>query len=444
MIWAHVFRIAASWWTFTALIAAFAAVYLRFAFSQDPYPAWISFVTSSLAGSALSAGLLANLLMINLRIIVDRSRSMPAVPSYVRRMDSWTVVPKPAGGLDDVAAWLSSRGFDPNGSDDSVSSLKGRYSYLPGVILRTGVAMLLAGLFISSHIRTTETVDLHAGESAAVIGTDLTLASIETDLPADFLKVGESKSLEIENTAVRIQANGHTYQVSPGFPARIGTASVALNHLGYTQDISIAGAQTAGRRFDLDLLPPGKTDTVRLGKDDLTLALSPERTITKGLLTGEQYNLASPRYRIRLPIGSGRGKQEEVVLRSGEGAAIGGLVLTMGQTSRYARIAVVRDPALPFVRAGIVLALAGLCLMPSRFFWHRREFLAVRDGSSILIGYSEEFFRKWGIAAFEDWRNSLYLSGRPGENESDAAEAKDDAAKERPGSSGIPADHDQG
>ena len=161
--------------------------------------------------------------------------------------------------------------------------------------------------------------------------------------------------------------------------------------------------------LDLDILPPGRTHVVSLpsGEMFLTLSLEPDRVISKGLVTGRQYNLRDPRYRVVVQQGRGGAKAESRVLGPGGHARIGAAQVALGDRSRYVRLQIVSDPALPAVYGGMIVLLAGCAAMCSRFFWYQREFAAIVERGVLLIGCRDEFFRKWGIAKCQRWKEEL-------------------------------------
>jgi hypothetical protein len=55
----------------------------------------------------------------------------------------------------------------------------------------------------------------------------------------------------------------------------------------------------------------------------------------------------------------------------------------------------------------MAVMLAGLAALTSRFFWYEREFAAVLSDDALLIGCRDEFFRKWGAARCQRWREEL-------------------------------------
>jgi hypothetical protein len=108
-----------------------------------------------------------------------------------------------------------------------------------------------------------------------------------------------------------------------------------------------------------------------------------------------------------MQAGAAKGKQPPVLLRPGSSAAIGPASISLGKQGLSVRIQAVEDPALPFLYAGAVILLLGLCSMPSRFFWYEQEFALCLEGNSLIIGTRDEFFKKWGILRFQRWSDEV-------------------------------------
>jgi hypothetical protein len=150
------------------------------------------------------------------------------------------------------------------------------------------------------------------------------------------------------------------------------------------------------------------------------LTLEPEKTISKGLLTGRLYNLGAPSYRLALKKD---GERREIVVGSSESADIGGASLSLGSESLYIRVNTVSDPALFWVYAGVVVALLGAFLMLTRFFWYERTMCAAFADGEVLLGYSEEFYKRWGVLKFQRWRDELLSPPEPGVEKSEPSDA---------------------
>jgi hypothetical protein len=176
-------------------------------------------------------------------------------------------------------------------------------------------------------------------------------------------------------------------------PAKAGGAYYRLTHLGYALPITGQGLDGV---HHLDVLPPGKTH--KPGKGDIRIRLEPVKTMKKGLLTGRVYDLASPSFGIL----KGKGGSESIfTLKPGRSSENG--EFEIGEPGLYLRIKAVRDPAIPLMKLAIAVLLAGSALMLLRPLWYERRFMAVEKNGRLLIGYSEEFLKKWGVYKFRNW-----------------------------------------
>ena len=406
-----VVRFLGSWWSTAVLLLALAAGYLTLSLGQNPYPAWTAFLFRSVAGAVLYGALVLNLITASIRIARAKLRRRPVTEEGIRTMDAHCEIPLAGDRSQHRAAeWLQKHVAVRDVGGGGIRHITGSLSFIPGTVFRLGLVLTLSAVMVSVHVRKTYDTVLREGEQKEVLGAPLALAALSADLPEDFLQVGEDGSFLLENVAARITASGRTAAVTPGFPTRMNGSYFRIFHLGYSQLLAAAVAGHRDERtVDLDILPPGRTDIVSLasGKAFLTVSLEPERVIEKGLVKGRQYNLRVPRYRIVVQDGKAGGPPATGVLRPGGTAAIGPARLALGEQSRYVRVQIVRDPALPVLYGGMILLLAGLTTMISRFFWYEREFTALVSNGKILMGCRDEFFKKWGIGRFQRWKDEL-------------------------------------
>ena len=403
-------RIAASWWLTALFCLLLVAAYLAATFGEHPFARWIAFLMHSPTGLALYCGLALNIALASIRVVMERLQRPILSRESILSMDTWFRIP--ASGTDAVpraAAWMAARGFPAAISGGTVSAIKGKYSFLPGTILRTGLVLLLAALLISAHARTAGDLVLHEGEQGDLFGEKVLLRAITASLPADYLQVGDESSFKLENVSAVLAAQGNDHTLFTGWPVRVAGRACRIIHIGYTQPITVTtAAGSIAKSEDLDVLPPGKNQLLSPASSGLllTFSLQPEKTISKGLLIGKQYNLETPRYRIMLQS-NGAKTPIELVLRSNEQVAVKGAALSLGRGSRFITLHYAVDPALPFIYAGLLLLLGGGVLMVSRFFWYRKEMAAVIDADCLLIGFQEEFYRKWGILQFHRWKDEF-------------------------------------
>jgi hypothetical protein len=400
-----------SWWVTALLLLVPAAAYLVLSFGRNPYPAWLQFLLHAPAGMAVILALIVNLIAASMRIALDRLRRPAVTAALVRSQDIYTALPLSDGAALRRAAEL----FLPDLPADATVSrgfrrVTGAWSFIPGTVLRAGIVLTLASLLVSSHSRKVYETSLSEGERKDILGSSVTVVKIDAALPADFLQVGDDSTFRLEGLAVRMASGGREHTVTPGLPSRFNGLFWRVRHLGIAQPLAFS---MPGMRIDqtvhLNVLPPGRTDVVPLPKGDrfLTFSLDPEKVITKGLMTGRQFDLAHPAYRVVLQAGTGGTPQGRRVKPGGRFELGDDAALTLGTPGLFVRLQVVSDPALLLLYAGIIIVLAGTTAMVSRFFWYERELVMAVEGATLLIGWRDEFFKKWGIHRFQRWKEEL-------------------------------------
>jgi hypothetical protein len=224
---------------------------------------------------------------------------------------------------------------------------------------------------------------------------------IEAGLSDEFLNLGKV-SFELGNVSALVSVGDEEFIVTGGYPVKAAGLYWRLRHLGYAQTVKIEGVLETKM---LDVLPPGTASAHHLisGGQVYEFRLAPEKAIKKGLITGDVFDLKMPRYDL-----SPRGKKgEKVKLKAGESAIIDGSVVAFGQPGYYVRLLAVRDPALPLLRLGFYITFLGVLLMLVRLFWYEQRMAALMHEGRVLIGYSEEFYKKWGIYKFRKWTGPL-------------------------------------
>jgi hypothetical protein len=279
-------RIAASWWLTVLFCLLLTASYLAVVFGERPFASWMAFLLHSPAGLALSIGLALNIAIASIRVVLQRLRKPLLDTKTVMAMDTWFAVP--ASGSDAAAraaAWMAGRGFPATVTGNTVTAIKGKYSFLPGTLMRAGIVLLMAALLISAHTRKTGELVLHEGEEGNLFGEKIALSAINATLPADHLQVGDESSFKLKDVSAVLTAQGADRTIDTRWPVRIAGRFCRISHLGYTQPITVTtDTGSFSKTLDLDVLPPeeparGSRSSISahhfpLPKDDL-----------KGLLT---------------------------------------------------------------------------------------------------------------------------------------------------------------
>lgn len=398
----RIIRAVSSWWMTAMLLVLLCGAYAFFSFGDSPFHRWTDFLFRRPPGIILYIALILNLAAATIRTCL-RGLAAP-VPSVacIKALDASAAIPSGGMSLAGAAELMRSWGFSPLRSSGGLVAVRGRYSFLPGVVFRTGMVLLLTSFLLSAHARETHETVFREGEQKKLLGATVSVGQVEANLPEDYFRVGEEGGFRLDKVSASASFEGDRHTVGTSFPTRAAGRYFRITHLGFVLPITLRERNVdSAKEAYIDVLPPGKTDTVSVGGSAVSIGIRPERTIDKGILKGEQFNLTKPAYRVAVNDGSD-GKRAEVRLRAGESATTGGLRIGLGKSSLYVKIQAVRDPALPWIYAGLTIAAAGLAAMLSRFFWYRREFYAVEKDGAVYIGYTEEYFRKWGVRKFHE------------------------------------------
>jgi hypothetical protein len=396
-----------SWRTTSALVIVFCSSYLYFTSSGNPYERWIDFLYRNPVGIAIYWAFILNITLTNIMAAYGKLKPLRPTPEAIKEMDAWTELPAGENPMEKAVEFAKKIGFRTEAADGRLYAVKGRLSFVPGAVMRSGLIVFMAALFISFHLRKAEETVIHEGQSVG--GKDIYLKEINSDLPPGFLRMGEKGSFGLYSLSGTLSSSKGIYTVSTGLPERVEGLYLRIIHLGFFQPVSI---DTPSGRFkyglDLDVLPPEKTQSVKLPSGEtLTFKLSPDKTVKKGLLTGSMFNFKRPLYGISI-------KKDNIYLdltaRAGGSASGGGYGISPGDNSLFIKIESVYDPSVLWIYAGALLTLTGLGLMSIRPFWYERRICALEVEGRALIGYSEEFYKKWGIRRFERLRGE-YSSG---------------------------------
>jgi hypothetical protein len=394
-------------WRLTAFLAlAGVAAYLSFASLEDPFAAWTVFLFEGAWGRALLAALSMNLVFMSIEAVRRKFRPVPIKPC-----DLPSCVEVPSGGRhlpEDMAEWVREKRFSPELRGSVLTARRGGLSVIPGTILRAGLVMLILAFFMSSKIRETGEVTLSAGQGRVFLGETVSVTEIEAGLPSEHLETGGEGSLFLPRVSALMSVSGTSARVTNEYPVSIHGQDYRLTGLGYRLPLFIEyeGAQVPAGGH-MDILPPGRTQTTLIEECGYTVSvtLEPKDTIKKGLITGKVYDLRDPSFRIGLKKGTS--ERVEAVMQAGQAGELDGIPVTLGESALSVRLRAAKDPALRWIHTGAVLALLGLLLMPLRLFWYERRLSLKVSYESVLIGYEQEFFRKWAEVRLKLWASEL-------------------------------------
>lgn len=422
-------KIISSPWVMAAASLALGAEFISLmpAGSENAFARWMDFLFKSLTGLLLYFTLMLNIALSTLRIVLTKMKANDMQEEAVRAMDAVLEVPMPAKDpIILISEWAGAWGppvevsAGAEGAEGGLSSQAGRFSFVPGLVMRAGLLLFMVAVLVGSFVKRADEAVMHVGDVRDFFGQQVRLDELQSGLPEEFLKL-KGKSVLLLNPEAVLSSKAGVVNASGGFPVRVGGLYFRVVDAGIAQGFSIALSGRTGHVLaDLDVLPPGIKDQVQLpgGAGTVQISLHPEKTIDKGLIKGEVFNLRQPLYRIvlkqaqvqddsPLEISAGPG---EITVGPGGAFKVKGREVVLGQSQYFARVLCVSDASLPWAMAGLVVFLAGLCLMPIRFLWYEKRLcvLIQLQNDRVLLGYSEEFFKKWGIQKFH-WHAASLL-----------------------------------
>ncbi len=395
-------NILGSEWTTALVLGLMAFAYALAGVVGDPVAIMSIFLKDNLFGMTLYVLLIANLLTSAVLGIRGWYGPGHCSAEQVRAMDDHIVVRDRSFAPD---KWMLSKGLSPLKAENGFMARKGRFSFVPGLMLKAGLLVILVALPLSSSLRQSASVVISpqdpSGQNANVLGHEIKLLRLDAALPRDFLLLateGKDTSLELAGLEAQVEVDGKKITLSQGTPQSAGSVNLRVKYLGYRMRIRSGPPDKPGTLAFLAALPPGRDCEPVSG---VSVCLMAERTVKKGLLSGSIYDLQNPLFSIITPEG-------KYSLRAGETSRDGSVEL--GESSLYLELEVRRDAALTFIRAGLVMFLLGLLLMPLRMFWYEMIVVAVQDGDDMVLGSSDEFFKAWGIERFREWTEELITS----------------------------------
>lgn len=411
MIFLKHLKAVSSWWFTAILLISLCISYIYFSAGEKSYENWISFLLHAPAGLLLYTGLTANLISATIRIAYTKLRTLKPTPESIKKMDTFIEIPASKfDSINAISEWISTKGFPADNTDNCANSLRGKFSFLPGTVMRAGLVITMTAIIFSVHLRKVDDRIFHEGDNGVLLNKKLSLSGINTDMPDEFLQIGEKGTFRLNNVSAALTLSQKQYTVTGRFPARINGLYYRITNLGFYQSLSVMTSKKVFiKDIYLNVLPPGKTDKTALPAENMTLtfSLQPEKTIQKGLITGKSYNLKTPLYNVTLQRNNERDKPENATIKASETSALGETNIALGKNSLFVKIQSVHDPALIWIYAGIIITITGIILMPSRFFWYEKQICAILIDDKALIGYREEFFKRWGIQKFHKWEEEL-------------------------------------
>lgn len=396
----RLFHIASSWWLHVLILIILIGCYIHKTGSEGEFLVFIDFLFNTPTGILLYIILLLNLLFITIRIIFNHlSTRPPAISS----MDTFVEIKHSQEVWQQIRKSFKTFNLPSEITEKMIYIKKGRWSLIPGTILRTGIIIFLFSLLLSYHVRSEKERIIHEGALLKLQSRELKVKKIIPHMDKEFLQVGDSSVFEVKKVAVLLEDKERTYHIDSSYPVKIGKYYLKVTHLGLSHKLDIEKNNSKVQLIaDLDIFPPGKTALLSVNNEDtfFTFTLIPDKTIKKGILTGRLYNLSKVKYKLVMQKGKKNIISTMEPISPGQTVTFDNYKISLGRTSYYIIMKYVYDPGLKFLKAGLFLLTAGLVLMFSRFFWYKKDFMVIKGAGTITIGYREEFFKKWGINRF--------------------------------------------
>jgi len=419
-------HILSSWWLTGTLTVILSIVFI----GSPDFRDFLSLIFNHPLTLLLYLILLLNLVLISVRIIGRNMRGGLPDTRCLEGMTSHYLFPSPPEP-EGLIHFFRRLGFDPSISGDTGILTRGRYSFLPGTLLRLGLVMILAALMVSFHYREAMERTLHEGDVFTFRGKKGVAERIKPTLPKEFLQVGEKSIFQVDRVNLQLELGGRTIEIDSGLPRSLGGSYFRVSDFGYSHKLGIKkGTDLRELRIDPGVLPPGKTAVIPLTEEDMviTLKMEPVKRIKKGLLTGKLYRFKNLRYKMVLQ--SGWKKEIKQVYTVTPGTPVrfslpslsgqkGDMELLLGPPAYFVKVSMVYDPGIPVLLTGFLFLLTGLGLMPVRFFWYLRRIAWVKTERGLMVGYESEFYRKWAIQKFHNIRIDLFSAPEPGDGKAD-------------------------
>jgi len=423
----RVFEIFSSWWLSALLAGGFASVFMV----MEDFRAFMEYLLGNTLGMLLCLVLILNLCLISVRIGVRNLRkTLPERESPEGMTSYCNICPPPS--QDAILRFAERLGFRPLlPTGDTGVLARGRFSFLPGMFLRIGVVLALAGLMASFHYREAGERILHEGDTFSFREMKGVVGRIRPDLPLEFLQIGGKGAFNVERVALELRLDGRVVEADSGLPAYVGGGYFRVSDFGFSHELIIRKEGSLKERMvDASVLPPGKTAVIPFTEEDMviTLKMEPLKKIKKGLLTGNLYRFDDIRYRMVLQSGRKKDIKQVHIVTPGTpvnvspsslSAQRGDMEIILGPPAYFVRVSMVYDPGIPLIVSGLLMFLTGLASMPARFFWYLRRIAWVKTERGLMVGYESEFYRKWAIQKFHNIRIDLFSAPEPGDGKAD-------------------------
>ena len=245
---------------------------------------------------------------------------------------------------------------------------KGLLNLLMWVFLPAGIIIFLTGFFLSINLRKAE---LHlVGEGDIIrhgLSSDvLNVLNMESGLEEGFRDFDARKGIFAYEPKLTVKdRSSRSFAIGAYPPAKINNIYYHILNFGIAPGIVLyEGAEKKKEGYmPLRILQPGSTDEFELSPYPyrFTISMAPEKD--------SRHNIKNPVYAVKIY------KDQNIIsdTDSKESIRFDGLTLSFTEPSFWARVEIVRDPALPVLIIGILLVITGLPLYLMRFLLKLRS-----------------------------------------------------------------------
>jgi len=230
-----------------------------------------------------------------------------------------------------------------------------------------GIMLFLTGFFISATTRDLKWILIQAGDTIQPQwgSAAYRVESIDPGVRERFLDIdiesGRGFFKYEPKVTVRDRSSG-TFEIGAFPPKRIGNTYYHILNFGLAPNISLSenGVLQAREYVPLRILGPDSVDTFEIQSlpYKFMLSLEPERTIQKGGMQAREFDINSPRYRVRVLEGE-KVVAEEITKQS---IRFHNLEMGFSDPGFWVMLEIVKDYGVLIILAGLLVAAAGMPL----------------------------------------------------------------------------------
>lgn len=235
------------------------------------------------------------------------------------------------------------------------------------VVLPLGGLIFLSGLFVSIATREFDWLAVAEGHVVQTRwdGASYRVTAIDDGLRDRFLDSdvsGEAGTgfFEYEPRITLQDSSSRSKDIGAFPPARIGSTYFHILNFGLAPGVRLLerGRVKDEGYIPLKILMPGSSDYFEIPNYPyrFVFSIEPERTFQKGRITASEFNVRKPLYKVKVFEGE-RVIAEEV---SKKGISFDGFALEFLQPTTWVQLEAVKDPGVPLVLGGIIIAFGGV------------------------------------------------------------------------------------